>query len=246
MLAYTYTGPGRFGLLEKPKPVLLDPRDAIVRVSLASICTSDLHIKHGSVPRAVPGVTVGHELVGLVEQAGAAVTAVAPGDRVAVNVETFCGQCFFCRQGYVNNCIDPDGGWALGCRIDGGLAEYVRVPHADQGLTPIPAGVSDRQALFVGDLLATGFWAARISEITPADTVLLIGAGPTGLCTLECVLLKQPQRVIVCEKDPARRRFVRLHYPHVKAQAPVQPPLLPVPRVFSLRPCSGTWRRRPV
>ena len=220
MLAYTYTGPGRFGLLEKPKPVLLDPRDAIVRVSLASICTSALHIKHGSVPRAVPGVTVGHELVGVVEQAGAAVTAVAPGDRVAVNVETFCGQCFFCRQGYVNNCTDPDGGWALGCRIDGGLAEYVRVPHADQGLTPIPAGVSDRQALFVGDLLATGFWAARISEITPADTVLLIGAGPTGLCTLECVLLKQPQRVIVCEKDPARRRFVRLHYPHVLTVGP--------------------------
>ncbi len=220
MLAYTYTGPGRFGLLEKSKPVLLDPRDAIVRVSLASICTSDLHIKHGSVPRAVPGVTVGHELVGVVEKAGAAVTAVAPGDRVAVNVETFCGQCFFCRQGYVNNCTDPDGGWALGCRIDGGLAEYVRVPHADQGLTPIPAGVSDRQALFVGDLLATGFWAARISEITPADTVLLIGAGPTGLCTLECVLLKQPQRVIVCEKDPARRRSVRLHYPHVLTVGP--------------------------
>ena len=127
MLAYTYTGPGRFGLLEKPKPVLLDPRDAIVRVSLASICTSDLHIKHGSVPRAVPGVTVGHELVGVVEQAGAAVTAVAPGDRVAVNVETFCGQCFFCRQGYVNNCTDPDGGWALGCRIDGGPVSYTHL-----------------------------------------------------------------------------------------------------------------------
>ncbi len=220
MLAYTYIERGRFSLLEKPKPVLQDPRDALVRVTLASICTSDLHIKHGSVPRAVPGVTVGHELVGVVEQAGAAVTAVAPGDRVAVNVETFCGQCFFCRQGYVNNCTDPDGGWALGCRIDGGLAEYVRVPHANQGLTPIPADVSDRQALFTGDLLATGFWAARISEITPADTVLLIGAGPTGLCTLECVLLKQPQRVIVCEKDPARRRFVHLHYPHVLTVGP--------------------------
>lgn len=178
MLAYTYMKQGQFALREKPKPVLNGPKDALVRVTLGSICTSDLHIKHGSVPRAVPGITVGHEMVGIVEQVGAEVTTVKPGDRVTVNVETFCGECFFCRHGYVNNCEDPDGGWALGCRIDGGQAEYVRVPHADQGLNRIPDGVTDEQALFVGDILATGFWAARISEITPDDTVLLIGAGP--------------------------------------------------------------------
>lgn len=215
MLAYTYKKHGLFQLKEKEKPVLLAPSDAIVRVTLASICTSDLHIKHGSVPRAVPGITVGHEMVGIVEETGADVTKVKPGDRVAVNVETFCGHCFFCRQGFVNNCEDPDGGWALGCRIDGGQAEYVRVPQANQGLNRIPDSVSDEQALFVGDILATGYWAARISEIKKEDTVLIIGAGPTGICTLLCVLLKEPRQVIVCETDPQRADFVRRHYPQV-------------------------------
>lgn len=202
-------------MLEKPKPVLQDAHDAIVRVTLGSICTSDLHIKHGSVPRAVPGITVGHEMVGIVEQVGSAVTQVSPGDRVTVNVETFCGECFFCRHGYVNNCTDPDGGWALGCRIDGGQAEFVRVPHANQGLNRIPDAVSDEQALFVGDVLATGFWAARISDITSDDTVLIIGAGPTGICTLICTMLKHPRRIIVCERSEERRRFVQAHYPEV-------------------------------
>lgn len=220
MLAYTYIEHGKFELIEKPKPGLKDPRDAIVRVTLGSICTSDLHIKHGSVPRALPGTTVGHEMVGIVEQVGADVTSIRPGDRVTVNVETFCGECFFCRHGYVNNCTDANGGWALGCRIDGGQAEYVRVPYADQGLNRIPDAVRDEQALFVGDVLATGFWAARISEITEKDTVLIIGAGPTGICTLLCVMLKHPRRIIVCEKSPERIRLVREHYPDVQVVKP--------------------------
>ncbi len=220
MLAYTYLSEGLFALREKPVPHLIDDRDAVVRVTLASVCTSDLHIKHGHVPRAVPGVTVGHELVGIVEEVGKGVKTLRPGERVAVNVETFCGECFFCRRGFVNNCTDKDGGWALGCRIDGGLAEYVRVPHADQGLTPIPDNVSDRQALFVGDLLSTGYWAAKIGEIEKGDTVLLLGAGPTGLCILQCVRLKEPARIVVCEKDAERRRFVREHYPYAETIAP--------------------------
>lgn len=220
MLAYTYIEHGRFGLLDKPKPELKDSRDAIVRMTLGSICTSDLHIKHGSVPRAVPGITVGHEMVGVVEQVGSRVTSVKPGDRVTVNVETFCGECFFCQHGYVNNCTDVNGGWALGCRIDGGQAEYVRVPYADRGLNRIPDSVSDEQALFVGDVLATGFWAARISEISGEDTVLVIGAGPTGICTLLCVMLKKPKRIIVCEKSSERIRFIREHYPDVLVTEP--------------------------
>ena len=194
MKAYTYVSRGEFALLDKPKPELQGPRDAIVRITLASICTSDLHIKHGSVPRAVPGITVGHEMVGVVEQCGEDVHNVRPGDRVTVNVETFCGECFFCRHGYVNNCTDPNGGWALGCRIDGGQAEYVRVPYADQGLNRIPYTVS--------------------------DTVLIIGAGPTGICTLLCSMLHRPKQVIVCEKSPERARFVRLHYPAVTVVSP--------------------------
>ena len=172
MLAYTYVDNGRFELREKPVPGIVSQDDAIVRVTLGSICTSDLHIKHGSVPRAVKGITVGHEMVGIVEVVGDNVTAVKPGDRVTVNVETFCGECFFCRNGFVNNCSAADGGWTLGCRIDGGQAEYVRVPHANQGLNRIP-------------------------------------------CTLLCVMLKKPRRIVVCEKSPERCRFVREHYPDV-------------------------------
>ena len=220
MLAYTYIGHHEFAMKEKPKPEIQDERDAIVRVTLGSICTSDLHIKHGSVPRAIPGVTVGHEMVGIVDSVGKGVRTVKPGDRVAVNVETFCGECFFCKHGYVNNCTDPDGGWALGCRIDGGQAEYVRIPHADQGLNRIPSTVTDEQALFVGDILATGYWAARISEISEEDTVLIIGAGPTGICTLLCTLLKHPKRVIVCEKSEDRIKFVNEHYPDVLTTTP--------------------------
>lgn len=220
MLAYTYVEYGKFELREKPEAEIKDPKDAIVRVTLSSICTSDLHIKHGSVPRAIPGITVGHEMVGIVEKIGSEVTSVKPGDRVTVNVETFCGECFFCRHGYVNNCTAPGGGWALGCRIDGGQAEYVRVPYADRGLNRIPGTVSDEQALFVGDLLATGFWAARISEISEDDTVLIIGAGPTGICTLLCVMLKKPRCIIVCEKSPERTRFIREHYPDILTTAP--------------------------
>ena len=202
VLAYTYVERGRFTLIEKPMPRILDAQDAIVRVTLASICASDLHIRQGSVPRAVPGVTVGHEMVGVVEETGPAVTKVRVGDRVAVNVETFCGECFFCQNGFVNNCTHPLGGWALGCRIDGGQAPYVRVPLANQGLNRIPASVSDAQALFVGDILAT------------------IGAGPTGLCALSCALLKSPARVIVCEKDAQRRAFAARWYPQALVCAP--------------------------
>ena len=222
MLAYTYIEKGEFALVEKPKPTLIDPTDAIVRVTMSSICSSDLHIKHGSVPRAMPGITVGHEMVGVVEETGTAVTNVKPGDRVTVNVETFCGECFFCRNGYVNNCIHPNGGWALGCRIDGGQTEYVRVPLANQGLSHIPHSVTDEQALLVGDVLATGFWAARISEITENDTVLIIGAGPTGICTLLCTQLRNPKRIIVCEKSEERRRFVRKHYPNILLTTPAE------------------------
>lgn len=220
MKAYTYIDEGKFELLDKPKPHLQEATDAIVKVTMSSICSSDLHIKHGSVPRAVKGITVGHEMVGIVEEIGDKVDNVKVGDRVTVNVETFCGECFFCKKGYVNNCTSPHGGWALGCRIDGGQTEYVRVPLANQGLKRIPDGVTDEQALFVGDILATGFWAARISEISAEDTVLIIGAGPTGICTLLCVMLRQPKRIIVCEQSEERRAFITQHYPDVLVTTP--------------------------
>ncbi len=220
MKAYSYISNGRFGWIDKPEPKIENETDAIVRITLSSICTSDLHIKHGSVPRAVPGITVGHEMVGIVEETGNKVSRFKKGDRVTVNVETFCGECFFCKNGFVNNCIDPNGGWALGCRIDGGQTEKVRVPLADNGLNLIPENVTDEQALFTGDILATGFWAARISEIKPEDTVLIIGAGPTGVCTLVCVMLKNPKDIIVCEQSEERIDFIKSHYPSVRTVRP--------------------------
>ena len=204
MKAVVYKGNGEIVFEECPMPVILDEKDAVIEVTLTTICSSDIHIKHGAVPRAVPGTILGHEFVGRVVETGKAVKRVKPGDRVAVNVETFCGECFFCKRGYVNNCTDEHGGWALGCRIDGGQAEYVRIPFADNGLTVIPGNVTDEQALFNGDILSTGYWAAKIGEIKPADTVAVIGAGPTGLCTMLCARLYTPAKIIAIDTDEFR------------------------------------------
>ena len=204
MKAVVYKGNGEIVFEECPMPVILDEKDAVIEVTLTTICSSDIHIKHGAVPRAVPGTILGHEFVGRVVETGKAVKRVKPGDRVAVNVETFCGECFFCMRGYVNNCTDEHGGWALGCRIDGGQAEYVRIPFADNGLTVIPGNVTDEQALFNGDILSTGYWAAKIGEIKPADTVAVIGAGPTGLCTMLCARLYTPAKIIAIDTDEFR------------------------------------------
>ena len=204
MKAVVYKENGILALEERPVPRILDEKDAIVKVTLTTICSSDIHIKHGAVPKAVPGTILGHEFVGVVVETGSGVRKVKAGDRVSVNVETFCGECFFCKRGFVNNCQDPQGGWALGCRIDGGQAEYVRVPYADNGLTVIPDGVTDEQALFNGDILSTGYWAADIGKIRPGDTVAVIGAGPTGLCTMACARLYTPARILAIDTDPYR------------------------------------------
>ena len=209
MKAVVYEGNGKVVLKERPAPVILDDKDAIVQVTLTTICSSDIHIKHGAVPKAVPGTILGHEFVGRVVETGKAVKKVRPGDRVAVNVETFCGECFFCKRGFVNNCTDEHGGWALGCRIDGGQAEYARIPFADNGLTVIPDHVTDEQALFNGDILSTGYWAAKIGEIKPADTVAVIGAGPTGLCTMLCARLYTPGKIIAIDTDEYRLNLAK-------------------------------------
>ena len=213
MFTYTYFAKGDFRLTQKPIPKIENDTDAIVKVTLSSICTSDLHIMHGYVPKAVKGITVGHEAVGVVVDVGSKVKNVKVGDRVSVNVETFCGECWFCRRGYVNNCLSDMGGWAMGCRIDGMQAQYVKVPFADTGLTAIPQNVTDKQALLTGDILATGYWAAKISEIEKGDDVLIIGAGPTGICCMLSAFLKEPQRVYICDVDKSRLDFAAKNYP---------------------------------
>ena len=194
-------------LEERPVPALLDGRDALVRVTLSTICTSDLHILHGAVPRARDGVVLGHEFVGEVVAVGERVNGLRPGQRVAANCITFCGDCWFCRQGYINNC--ERGGWELGCRIDGCQAEYVRVPFADSGLTPIPDGVSDEKALLLGDILASGYFGAELCAIRPGDTVAVIGAGPVGLCAMLCARLFGAAEVIALDTDETRLRVAR-------------------------------------
>lgn len=202
MKAVVWRGPGKIALEDRPVPVIQEPTDAIVRVTRSSICSSDLHIIHGTVPRARENVVLGHEFTGEIVEVGAGVKHFHTGDRVSVNVETFCGECYFCKRGYVNNCIH--GGWELGCRIDGGQAEFARIPLADQGLTRIPDGVPEEAALFNGDILATGYWAASIAELKPADTAVVIGAGPAGLCTMMCARLYSPSKIIAVDTNAER------------------------------------------
>lgn len=209
MKAVVYKGKNIFILEDRPAPEIINETDAIIKVTLTSICSSDLHIKNGAVPKAVSNVIVGHEMVGIVEKIGKNVKKVKQGDRVAINVETFCGECFYCEKGSVNNCIDFYGGWSLGCRIDGGQAEYVRVLYADNCLNKIPDSVTDKQALFTGDILSTGYWSALISEIKPEDTIAVIGAGPTGLCTMACAKLYNPKNIIAIDIDSNRLKLAK-------------------------------------
>lgn len=209
MKSAVYKGNGQIALEDRPVPALREETDAIVKVTLTTICSSDIHIIHGAVPRAKVGVILGHEFVGVVAETGGQVSTVKPGDRVAVNVETFCGECFFCRKGYVNNCENENGGWALGCRIDGGQSEYVRIPFADNGLTKIPDNVTDEEALFTGDLLSTGYWASKLAEIDKGDTVSVIGAGPAGLCAMMCAKLYGPSSIIAVDINDERLNMAK-------------------------------------
>ena len=194
-------------LVEKPYPQILNPKDAIVKVTLSSICTSDLHIKHGFIPLAKEGITLGHEFVGIVEEIGSDVKNVKVGDRVCANVETFCGECFFCQRGFINNCIE--GGWYLGCKIDGCQSEYVRVPFADNGLTLLPDTVSDRNALFVGDVLSSGYFGAELCELSSEDTLAVIGSGPVGYCTMASARTMGVNKIIAIDIDNERLKIAK-------------------------------------
>lgn len=194
-------------LTDKPCPQIMDARDAIVKVTLSSICTSDLHIIHGFVPLAKQGTTLGHEFVGEIVELGSAIKNLKIGDRVSANVETFCGECFFCKKGFINNCIH--GGWKLGCKIDGAQAEYVRVPFADMGLNKLPENVSYKNALFVGDVLASGYFGAELCEIKPEDTVAIIGAGPVGLCSMASARVMNANKIIAIDIDNKRLELAK-------------------------------------
>lgn len=192
---------------KRPVPQIKDKRDAIVKVTMSSICTSDLHIIRGFVPKAVPETILGHEFVGEVVDVGSDIKNLKKGDRVSANCETFCGQCYFCKRGFINNCLY--GGWEIGCTIDGCQAEYVRVPFADTGLTKLPDNISYENALFVGDILSSGYWGAELCEIQKGDTVAVIGAGPVGLCSMMSAKLLSAEKIIAIDVDDTRLEIAK-------------------------------------
>ena len=199
MKGYVWHKDGTASIEERPLPVIQNDRDAIVKVKMSSICTSDLHIIHGFVPKALPETILGHEFVGEVVSTGDSVRNFNPGDRVSVNVETFCGECFFCKRGYINNCVN--GGWELGCTINGCQTQFVRVPYADTGLTKLPDNVSYEDALFVGDVLASGYWGAELCEIRNGDIIAVLGSGPVGFCAMMSAKVLGASKVIAIDTD---------------------------------------------
>lgn len=207
MKAFVWHKDDTASIEEKPIPQIQNERDAIVKVTMSSICTSDLHIINGFVPKAVPETALGHEFVGEIIDAGSAVKNLKAGDRVSANCETFCGECFFCQRGYINNCIN--GGWEIGCTIDGCQAEYVRVPFADTGLTKLPDNVSYEDALFAGDILSSGYWSAELCDIKKGDTAAVIGAGPVGLCSMISAKIMGASKVIAIDIDSSRLEIAK-------------------------------------
>ena len=207
MKALVYEDNGKIKLIDKEYPQIKDKKDAIVKVKLSSICTSDLHIINGAVPQANKGIILGHEFVGEIVETGSDVKNLKIGDRVSANCETFCGECYFCQNGYINNCVN--GGWMLGCKIDGCQAEYVRVPFADNGLTLIPDNVSYKNALFVGDILSSGYFGAELCETKQNDTIAVIGSGPVGLCAMQCARLLGAKTIIAIDIDENRLKIAK-------------------------------------
>ncbi|QEW02250.1 zinc-dependent alcohol dehydrogenase [Microbacterium lushaniae] len=209
MKAMVYRGPYKVRVEEKPDPRIEHPNDAIVRVELAAICGSDLHLYHGMIPDTRIGHTFGHEFIGRVEAVGSSVQTLKPGDRVMVPFNIFCGTCFFCARGLYSNCHNVNANaTALGGiygyshtagGFDGGQAEMVRVPFADVGPTIIPEWLSDDDALMLTDAFATGYFGAQLGDISEGDTVVVFGAGPVGLAAARSSWLMGAGRVIVID-----------------------------------------------
>ena len=189
MRAVVYRAIERVEVAEVPDPVLLEPSDAIVRVGLTAICGSDLHLYHGKAPLE-PGDTIGHEAIGVVDAVGSSVKRFAPGDRVVVSFDIACGDCWFCRKGQTQLCEDFGflGYGVFGGSLGGAQAELLRVPVADVNLLAVPDGLEDDRALFVGDALTTGVYAAGLAEISDGDIVAVVGAGPVGFFCAQAAL----------------------------------------------------------
>ncbi|ALS28707.1 alcohol dehydrogenase [Paenibacillus sp. 32O-W] len=203
MNALIFRGPGKFEWVEKDKPTIQKPTDAIVKITKTTICGTDLHILGGDVPAVTDGRTLGHEGVGIVEEAGAAVNNFKPGDRVLISCVTSCGRCEYCKKAMYAHC--EDGGWILGHLIDGTQAEYVRIPYADTSMYHIPSGSDEEALVMLSDILPTSLEIGVINGgVQPGDVIAIVGAGPVGMSALLTAQLYSPAEIIMVDLDDNR------------------------------------------
>jgi alcohol dehydrogenase len=209
MKALVYHGPGKRGWDTVPDPTIVEPTDAIVRIDTSTICGTDLHILKGDVPETTSGTVLGHEAVGTVQEVGAGVTTVAPGDRVLMSCVSSCGRCRFCKEGRYGQCLGG-GGWIFGHLIDGLQAEHARVPFADNSVYKVPEQLSDEQVLFLADILPTSFEVGVLNGmVAPGDVVAVVGAGPIGLAGILTAKLYTPGRIVAIDLADSRLEAAR-------------------------------------
>jgi alcohol dehydrogenase len=203
MKALVFHGPGRRSFEQRPRPRLQHPTDAIVRITTSTICGTDLHILKGDVPTVESGRILGHEGVGVVEEVGSAVGTFHKGDKVLISCITACGRCDFCRRAMYSHC--RNGGWILGHRIDGTQAEYVRIPHADTSLYPLPASADEEAMAMLSDIFPTAFECGVLNgQVKPGDTVAIVGSGPIGLAALLTAQFYSPAEIGMIDVDASR------------------------------------------
>jgi alcohol dehydrogenase len=204
MKALVYHGPGERGWDTVDDPSIIDPTDAIVRIDTSTICGSDLHILKGDVPETMPGTILGHEAVGTVMEVGAAVSTIAPGDRVLLSCVSACGRCRYCKEGRYGQCLGG-GGWIFGHTINGLQAELARVPFADNSVYKFPETLGDEQVLFLADILPTAFEVGVLNGmVSPGDVVAIVGAGPVGLSAILTARLYTPGRIVAIDLADSR------------------------------------------
>ena len=203
MLALVYNGPGQKSLEDRPKPTILKPTDAVVKITKTTICGTDLHILKGDVATCQPGTILGHEGVGIIDSVGSGVTTFKPGDRVLISCITACGRCDYCRKGMYSHCTT--GGWILGNSIDGTQAEFVRIPYADTSLHPIPQDADEEALVMLSDILPTGFECGVLNgKVQVGSTVAIVGSGPIGLAALLTAQFYAPSEIIMIDLDDNR------------------------------------------
>jgi alcohol dehydrogenase len=208
MKAFVYQGPGKKAVADRPKPGIIAPTDAIVKITKTTICGTDLHILKGDVATCEPGRILGHEGVGVIDSIGAAVTAFKVGDRVLISCITSCGKCEYCRKQMYSHCTT--GGWILGNKIDGTQAEFVRIPYADTSLYPIPQGADEEALVMLSDILPTGFECGVLNgKVQPGNSVAIVGSGPVGLAALLTAQFYAPSDIIMIDLDDNRLEIAK-------------------------------------